>query len=213
MRTVAIIQARIGSTRLRAKVLRKVAGVPILRRVVEAVRCELVDDVLVATSTAQRDAVIVEQCSEWGVPVFCGPEEDVLLRFCMAAAISKADIIVRVCGDCPLLDTARIEPLVLAVRDGADYAAYRLENGKPAVLEPIGITCEAFTRWTLDYEHEQLDAHHEHVTAGMYMRPRPFAVRWLPLAGRPPLAAVDTVSDLRRVRRLYKEMLAGDETD
>lgn len=105
LKTVAIIQARIGSTRLPGKVLRDLGGTTVLDRVVERVRkFTLVDDVLVATSDRSTDDSIVNECRRIDVAWFRGNEEDVLERFAGAAQSADASVCVRLTADCPLLD-------------------------------------------------------------------------------------------------------------
>src|SRR3974390_72035 len=107
MRTVAIIQARMGSSRLPGKVLADLAGRPAIAWVTRAARAVLgIDDVWIATSTAATDDVIAAWCQANGVAVHRGPENDVLGRYAGAAKASGADVVVRITGDCPLLDPA-----------------------------------------------------------------------------------------------------------
>ena len=107
MKTVAIIQARMGSTRLPGKVLADLAGSQVIAWVVRAARATLgVDEVWVATSTAATDNALAAWCAANGVPVHRGSESDVLDRYAGAAIASGAQIIVRITADCPLLDPA-----------------------------------------------------------------------------------------------------------
>src|SRR5262252_6865844 len=109
MKTVAIIQARMASTRLPNKVMRDLGDRPVLAWVVNAARAALgVDEVWVATSTAAADDAIVAWCEENNVAVHRGSEVDVLDRYVGAAKASDATVIVRLTADCPLLDPAVI---------------------------------------------------------------------------------------------------------
>src|ERR1700719_2752326 len=103
----AIIQARCGSARLPGKVLMDIAGHPMFSRVVERTRqARMLTKVVLATSTEQRDDPLARLAERLGVPCFRGSENDVLSRFVGAAKGFKADLVVRLCADCPLLDGA-----------------------------------------------------------------------------------------------------------
>jgi glutamate-1-semialdehyde 2,1-aminomutase len=142
MKTVAIIQARMGSTRLLGKVLADLGGKPVLAWVVRAARAALgVDDVWVATSTAAADDAVTAWCKTSGVSVYRGSESDVLERYADAAKASGAQIVVRLTADCPLLDPAVIAQTIrLRSMTGADYAS----NVDPPTW-PDGLDCEVLT--------------------------------------------------------------------
>ena len=142
MTTVAIIQARMGATRLPGKVLEDLAGKPVLAWVVDAAVATVgVDRICVATSIADADDAIAGWCAANGVTCNRGPEADVLARFAIAAKAEKADVVVRLTADCPLLDPAVCAQVVqLLKRSGADYAG----NVDPASW-PDGLDCEVFT--------------------------------------------------------------------
>src|SRR5262249_4251399 len=115
-RIVAIIQARMGSTRLPGKVLRPIAGQPLLWHIVHRLRkSRLIDDVAVATTTDPRDDAIVEFGQKYGVAVVGGPEANVLARFALAAQATDADVIVRVSSDAPFIDAGFIDHLLAAM--------------------------------------------------------------------------------------------------
>src|ERR1044072_383690 len=112
---VAIIQARMGSTRLPGKVLADIAGAPMLARVVERTRrSRVVKKVVVATTTAAIDDSIVTFCDAEGIAAFRGHETDVLDRFYRAAKGEAADVVVRITADCPLIDPEIIDRVVTA---------------------------------------------------------------------------------------------------
>ena len=142
MRTVAIIQARMGSTRLPGKTLADLAGKPVLDWVVRAARAASgVDDVWVATSIAVADDAIANRCQTNGVAIFRGSENDVLDRFAGAVRTSRAEIVVRITADCPLLDPVVIaETVRLRSMTNAAYAS----NVDPPTW-PDGLDCEVVT--------------------------------------------------------------------
>ena len=137
IRIVAVIQARMGSTRLPGKVLRPVAGQPLLWHIVHRLKkCRLLEDIAVATTVNPADEAIVEWCNANGVMVVRGPEDDVLARYAKAAEKLDADVIVRVSSDAPFIDPAFVDHLVatLIEQDG-DYVL--LEDGAECAHEGV----------------------------------------------------------------------------
>lgn len=129
MRTVAIIQARMGSSRLPGKVLLPLAGTTVLLTVVRRVqRSRLLDDIVVATSQAKENLPLIEQCARNGVSVFVGEEQDVLERYYQAAKLYRADRIVRITADCPLFDGALLDDALRTMPSEADYLAMLQED-------------------------------------------------------------------------------------
>src|SRR5512135_1285415 len=105
MTVVAITQARMTSTRLPGKVLLPVLGRPMLAYHVERLRrCRRIDTLVVATTINATDEPIVRFCAEAGVACYRGPEEDVLARYHGCAALYRAEVVVRLTSDCPLID-------------------------------------------------------------------------------------------------------------
>src|SRR5258708_36179112 len=123
IRVVAVIQARMGSTRLPGKVLKPIAGKPLLWHIVHRLKaCRLLEDVAVTTSINPADEAIVEWCNSQGVTVVRGAEDDVLARPARAAEKLDADVIVRVPSDAPFIDAGFVDQLVAALSEQkADY--------------------------------------------------------------------------------------------
>jgi spore coat polysaccharide biosynthesis protein SpsF len=175
MKCVAIVQARMGSTRLPGKVLLDIAGRPMLAHVVERARlCREVDDVIVATSTHSNDDEIVSACRRLDVRVFRGSESDVLDRYAGAAAFASADSCVRITADCPLLDPGVSDRIVSAfktARPPVDYASNKIPQSFPR-----GLDTEVFTRAALERaRREAVQPHHRiHVTPYLYENPASF---------------------------------------
>ena len=147
MTTLAIIQARMGSARLPGKMLMDLAGRPVLAHVVAAARAIAgVDKVVVATSVEVGDDALAQWCDDHDVACFRGSEKDVLERFTGAARAHGADVVLRLTGDCPLLDPEIAgQVLALLIEGGADYAS----NVDPASW-PDGLDCEAMTMAALE---------------------------------------------------------------
>lgn len=209
---VAVVQARMGSTRLPGKSLAPVGGRTMLEVMLERVgHSASVDVVWVATTTTERDDAIAEAAARVGVPVFRGSEDDVLGRYVGAATEAGAGTVVRLTADCPLLAPEAIDAVVAALGDGdADLAT----NAPPAGRTwPDGMDAEAFPRAAL----EALDAAitdpalREHVTLGFHRDPR-WRVRVVDLdrdVGNVRIT-VDTQEDLDIVRDLLEELLPAD---
>lgn len=160
---VAIIQARMGSTRFPGKVLETLGDKPVLAWVIEAAKkIPTIDEVVVATSDLDADQGIYDWCQQNAVNVMRGSETDVLARYYEAARHTKADVIVRITADCPLLDANIAGQVLYLVSQGhADYAS----NTLPPTW-PDGLDCEAFTRQALEKAHTQAHrtSDREHVT-------------------------------------------------
>src|SRR5689334_3329557 len=129
---VAILQARMGSTRLPGKVLADVGGRPMLARQIERIRlARSLDDLWLATTTEPRDDAIVATAEAAGVPVLRGSEEDVLDRFRAAAEASGAGTVVRLTADCPLLAPEVIDRVVDDFASGgADFVTNAPPEGR-----------------------------------------------------------------------------------
>jgi len=163
MRTVAVVQARMGSTRLPGKVLvplgEDFALAHVVRRISEATN---IDEVVVATSEKQADDIIVWWAERTGVSVFRGDEADVLGRMYHAAERVQADEVVRITADCPLIAPSVIDEVVSQRREcGVEYAANIIDRTFPRGLDVEVFTFDSFG--TVE-ELATDPAHREHVT-------------------------------------------------
>ncbi|PYX35602.1 MAG: acylneuraminate cytidylyltransferase [Acidobacteria bacterium] len=204
MRVVAIIQARMGSTRLPGKVLADLGGATVLARVVNRTRgATTVDEVEVATSIQTADDAIVKECMRLSVGCFRGDETDVLDRYYRAAQNCGAEAIVRITADCPLIEPELIDKTVNAFLDHqSDYATNSL-----IVTYPRGLDVEVFTWAALVRAwHEAKEFYQRvHVTPYIYQNPQLFRLfsltsesddsqyRW----------TLDTAEDLEIIRAIY----------
>jgi len=214
VRPVAIVQARTGSTRLPGKVLADVAGRPLLLRVVErARRSRTLDEVVVATTDAPADRAIVELCAGAGVPCFTGSEDDLLDRYRCTALAVAADPVVRITGDCPLLDAALVDRLLEVYTSGEfDYVAVAAGASAARLVSgrfPTGFDAECIAFPALDraWRESTGPTDREHVTPYLWRTGR-FRVERLrsdrDLAGY--RCSVDTPEDLALVRAVYAEL-------
>jgi spore coat polysaccharide biosynthesis protein SpsF len=204
MTTVGIVQARMGSTRLPGKVLRPLAGEPMLARCVSRLlRAKSLDRVVVATTTGADDDAIVELCRARGWPWFRGECDDVLDRYCGAARAFGADVMVRVTSDCPLLSPRVVDRVVAALGD-ADLAS----NVIPRHTWPRGLDAEAVRMEALERAcRDDADpATREHVT--LYIKRHPERFRLVPVNHDEDLSemrwTVDTPDDYAFASRVYE---------
>src|SRR5579871_1881320 len=171
--TVAIIQARMASTRLPGKVLADIGGRPMLARVIDRVRAaSTIDDVLVATSTSRADDAIEVLCREHRIAVFRGDENDVLDRYYRAAQATRADVVVRITADCPLHDPQVIDTVVSRFDPSRfDYASNAVDR-----TYPDGLDVEVFSFQALEraWREAQWASEREHVTAFIWKHPDRF---------------------------------------
>jgi spore coat polysaccharide biosynthesis protein SpsF (cytidylyltransferase family) len=209
-RTVVIVQARLGSTRLPGKVLQDIGGKPMLVRVIERARAiPFVADVVVATSSEPRDAAILALAASARVEVFAGSELDVLDRFYQAARGAAAGSIVRITADCPLLDPGVSGRAVERFHRGdVDYVSNCLTQTFPDGLDTEVFSFDALERAWHD---ATLMSEREHVTPYIWKHPQVFRVaevgsavnlsghRW----------TVDTEDDLEFVRGVYRRLDSG----
>jgi glutamate-1-semialdehyde 2,1-aminomutase len=163
MKSVAIIQARMGSTRLPNKVMKLIDGVPmielLLARLARAVE---LDEIVVATSVDERNQPLVEHVSKLGYRCYQGSENDVLDRYIQAAKMAQADVIIRVTGDCPLIDPDLVDAAIRSYKAACvDY----LSNASPPSY-PDGLDTEVFSFAALERAAAETNKpyDHEHVT-------------------------------------------------
>jgi spore coat polysaccharide biosynthesis protein SpsF len=210
MRVAAIIQARMGSTRLPGKVLREICGEPMIAHVVRRVRrLARVDWVGVAIPMTKRDDPLADYLATIdGIVVTRGSEDDVLGRYVAAAKEAEAEAVVRVTADCPLLCPSVSQRVVddfVERRDLCDYASNVLQR-----TFPRGLDTEILSASVLQAVHRQATeaADREHVTSFVWRQPQRFRLhsvtdsrdrshlRW----------TVDTAEDFALVSRIYESL-------
>lgn len=175
MRIVAIIQARMGSSRLPGKILEPLAGKTVLQRVIERVAASgAFDEVVVATTVRPIDDIAAERAADYGVTVVRGDEDDVLSRYGLAATASQADAIMRITADCPLIDPDVLGAMVERFRKGdVDLVSNCVKRSFPR-----GLDAELFSRAALDIMLAEATtaAQREHVTPFLYALPERFRI-------------------------------------
>jgi len=209
MKVVAIIEARMKSTRLPGKNLRPILGKPMLERLVERLRyAKSLDGVVVATTIDPSDDAIEETCARIGVGCYRGSMDDVLDRVLRAAQTFGADTIVEVTGDCPLTDPAMVDEIVDIYRSsGCDYVG----NVRPST-HPIGLAVQVFATRVLEETARltQDPADREHVSLYIYEHPERFSLRnvesGLPEKYRGYRLTVDTPEDFAVVSAVFEAL-------
>jgi spore coat polysaccharide biosynthesis protein SpsF len=230
-RVVAIIQGRMSSSRLPGKIIADIAGQPMLTRVyTRTSRAQTLDEVIFATTTDASDDPVAEYCDFSGIPVTRGSLFDVLDRYYQTAKQAKADVVVRITADCPVIDPDLIDDVVKAVTsDQFDFACNRLPPPFQRTY-PIGLDVEVCTFDLLEKASKKSTEtfHREHVMPYFYegvvltrqsrtletgISPRGFKVallnhitdfgdyRW----------TVDTPEDLEFMRRVYSHFDGRDD--
>jgi spore coat polysaccharide biosynthesis protein SpsF len=212
MKIVAIIQARMGSSRLPRKVLKDLSGATVLDRVLNRLgRSRLIQESLVATTVEPADNAIVEHCERTGRKVFRGSEQDVLDRYYRAAKHLDADVVVRITSDCPVIDPQVTDATVHAFLDRhADYASNVRVRTYPRGLDTEVMTVQALERaWRESTKPYQ----REHVTPYLYENPGEFKLhgiendvdcsqhRW----------TLDTPEDLQLLQTIYARFGGRDD--
>jgi spore coat polysaccharide biosynthesis protein SpsF len=212
MKIVAIIQARMGSSRLPGKALKDINGRSMLARVVRrAGRSALIDQLVVATTEKELDDAIVSECESLGVPSFRGSEDDVLDRYYQTAKTFSAEGIVRITSDCPLIDPEIIDRVIQTfLNNNLDYASNTIEG-----TYPRGLDVEVFSFHALEvaWQKAAQKFEHVHVTPYIYRHNEQFKIfsvtsvenfsdyRW----------TVDTQEDLKLIRTIYEEIDHDDD--
>ncbi|HMQ24518.1 MAG TPA: glycosyltransferase family protein, partial [Acidimicrobiales bacterium] len=198
--TVAVVQARMGSTRLPGKVLADLGGRPVLQLMLERLTRAHVDRLVVATSNRPGDDPVADLAEALGVPVVRGSEADVLGRFLLALDRFPADDVVRLTADCPLIDPLVVDAAIgLHRRTGADYTSNTLERTFPDGLDVEVVRTEALR--VAAAEAERADER-EHVTPFVYHRPERFVLASLETGEQlgHERWTLDTADDLDRLR-------------
>lgn len=216
LRTVAIIQARMGSTRFPGKVLAEIGGRPMLAWVVDRARlARLLDEVIVATSVEDQDQPIADLCKEQGYACCRGSMTDVLDRYHQCAGEVDAGVIVRLTADCPLIDPGLIDQTVQAFVNAEPPVAYATNRLPWDRTYPIGLDVEVCSKEVLDTAWREAEQLHqrEHVMPFIYENSDRFPIlelrsdtdysdlRW----------TVDTQIDLDLIREIVERLGGRDD--
>ena len=230
-KVVAIIQGRMSSSRLPGKILVDIAGQPMLQRVfIRTSRAATVTKTIFATTTHPSDDPVAEYCEFSGIPFTRGSLYDVLDRYYQAAKGAKADYILRVTADCPVIDPALIDDMMNTLLEGKyDFVCNRLPPPWHRTY-PIGLDVEActFDVLTKAWKEAKEPQHREHVMPYFYegvelsavsrqlsegISPRGFRIALLnhPTDFGNYRWTVDTPEDLEFIRQVYNRFNSRDD--
>jgi len=210
LKIVAIIQARMGSTRLKGKALRKIKDKTMIEHIVDRVKkCDKIDQIVVATSLSEENKDLIKLLREKNIEVFLGSEYNVLDRYIRAGQYYRADIVVRVTGDNPLTCPNCIEQMIVShLKHEAEYTS--MEE------LPLGIGSEIVNLSTLIkiLKMNLLDYHREHVTLFIRENKTMFRTNILsaPLELKEPgiRLTVDTKEDFEVITSIYDSLYDKD---
>lgn len=203
MKTIGIIQARMGSTRFPQKVTADIEGRPVLWHVINRFsRSKLVEKIALATTTKKDDDALVEIANAFPIDCFRGSEEDVLDRFYQCAKRYNPDVVVRVTADCPLLDPRLVDRIIsFFLKGGYDIANFTLEW--PEGFDTDVISFRALKRAWLEARRA---SEREHVTPYIWKHPELF--KTARLGHRKDLShirlCIDEPKDIELIREIYK---------
>jgi spore coat polysaccharide biosynthesis protein SpsF len=177
MKLVIVVQARTGSTRLPNKVMMQLAGKPLLIRQIERIQAATsFDDLIIATTTDKSDDVIRDLCKEANVKCFSGHPTDLLDRHYQAALQEKADVVVKIPSDCPLIDSRVIDKVLNFYRETAGKFDY-VGNLHPATY-PDGNDVEAMPMEVFEtaWREAKKPFEREHTTPFFWEQPDRFRI-------------------------------------
>lgn len=209
MKTIAMIQARMGSSRLPGKVMMDIEGKSMLVRVIERVQlAKSINGLWVLTTDTEKDEEIVRECEDHDVETYRGSEEDVLDRYFQAAKKIHADTIVRITADCPLIDPDIIDQSIKAFTDHcADYVSNVLER-----TFPRGLDTEVMSLRVLEKAWKEAKQPYERSHVTIYMIKQPKLFRHHSIKHHRDLSSlrwtVDVQEDLDFIREVYKRLAA-----
>ncbi len=209
-KVVAIIQARVGSTRLPGKVLQDICGKPMLWHMINRLKfSQKLDNIILAIPDSAPNDQLEGFAKRLGLACFRGSEEDVLSRYYRAAVEFGGDVIVRVTSDCPLIDPVVTDAVVREhLNSEVDYT---VSSNFPRGLDTEVFSLEALER---TYKETGQDYEREHVTPYIYQHPEIFKLKSLEATGklrRPDLRlTVDTEEDLQLIREIFKRLYRED---
>ena len=209
MRTVAIIQARMSSTRLPGKVLINFCNKPVLEHIVQRLRtCKLIDDIVIATSDHDSDSKIKDFCLEKNFIIFRGSLHDVLDRYYKAAIEHKADAILRITGDCPLIDPEIVDEVIKTFHENqCDLCGLSGEF-------PDGLDCSVFSFKALEksWREAELKSEREHVGPYIEKNPDIFKIKPVYLFNNMEHLrwTLDTPEDQQLINEIFNELYSED---
>jgi spore coat polysaccharide biosynthesis protein SpsF len=207
MKVLAIVQARVSSSRLPGKVLRPILGTPMLLQQIKRLKAsQLIDHLVVATSIHKSDDPLVEIMENADIAYFRGRLANVLDRFYQAALSHRPRHIVRITGDCPVIDPFIVDDVIgIHLKEGNDYTTNALT---PSFPDGLDIEIMTFDALHLAWEKSQLPSEKEHVTYFIQKHPELFKLK--NVLSKNDLSflrwTVDEHEDFELITEIYKEL-------
>lgn len=204
---VAIVQARLGSTRLPEKIFLKLGSKTVLEHILERIKKgRFIQNIIVATTIQKKDLEIVKFCAERNVSIYCGSENDVLDRFYQAARLFRVKHIVRVTSDCPLIDPKVIDDVIrIYLKKKADYASNTLEDSYP---DGEDVEVFSFAALKKAWQKANLLSEREHVTP--YIKKHPKLFKLVSLKYKENIYdkrwTLDAPEDYRLIKLIYRRL-------
>lgn len=206
---VAIVQARMSSTRLPGKVMKKIVGKLIILHDIDRIKqIKNLNKIVIATTTKKENDIIVKTIKNYDseIGIFRGSEDDVLDRYYKAAKEFNADVIVRITSDCPLFDPIVSDKVIEAfLNNECDYCSNTLNR-----TYPLGLDTEIFSFDTLEkaWKEAKENYQREHVTPYVYEHPDKFKL--LNVSNNKNLShlrwTLDTIKDFKFISEIYKRL-------
>ena len=206
----AIVQARMTSTRLPGKVLMSIEGKPMLWHVINRLGySKKINEIILAIPDTKENDCLEEFAKKEKIRYFRGSEEDVLARYYETAKKFKANVIIRICADDPLIDPQIVDEVIMEhLRSDADYTSNVLKRTYPRSLDVEVMTFQALKK---SYQEAKEAPDREHVT--LYIRQHPEKFKRTNVENSKDLSsfrwAVDEEKDLEFVREIYKRLYQG----
>ncbi len=171
MKYIAMIQARCGSSRLPNKVMKDLCGKPALQRMIERVqKSKRVDEVMVVTSIEKNNLPILKLCSEIGVRVGVGSENDVLDRYYQTAKLLRPDYVIRLTADCPCFDAELLDQAIDSMKNNTDYCGMMSHS----VADGLGCEIMKYSALKKAWKEADHSFEREHVTQYIIRHPELF---------------------------------------
>lgn len=211
MKTVAIIQARMGSTRLPGKVMKKLHGKTILSHVVERVKqSNWIDDIVIATTNKAEDDSIEKEAIACGIRIYRGSETNVLERYFYAAKKNNADTIVRITSDCPLIDPSVIDEII-SFYQKQSYILLTNAGNESHRSYPRGLDTEVFSFEALQdaFTHANREYQQEHVTPYLYENNQNIYYFKNNIDYSGYRLTLDTIEDFKLIEAIYQRLYNG----
>lgn len=212
MKIGAIIQARMGSTRLAGKVMKILEGKTVLEHVIERVKqSKMIDEIIIATTIDKKDNLIEQEVLRSGVKVFRGSEEDVLSRYFYAAKENNLDIVVRITSDCPLIDAKVLDEVISYYQENKYEIVSNAGSDLSNRTYPRGLDAEVFSFKVLENaNNNSIEKYQrEHVTPYIYEKSNRIFYYKNDIDYSKYRWTLDTDEDYKLISEVYKYLYHG----